>query len=115
MPVFTFAQTIEKKEWKQLFNGKNLNGWLPKIRNYELNDNFANTFRVENGLMKVRYEGYDSFNERFGHIFYKDKFSYYKIAVEYRFVGEQATNGPGWLASKCLLCQRQLTEHEVRR
>jgi Domain of Unknown Function (DUF1080) len=96
VPFLTFAQKAEKKEWKQLFNGKNLDGWSPKIRNYELNDNFANTFRVEDGLMKVRYEGYDSFNERFGHIFYKDKFSFYKIAVEYRFVGEQATNGPGW-------------------
>ena len=95
-PIFAFSQKVEKLEWKQLFNGKNLNGWQPKIRNYALNDNFGNTFRVEDGLMKVRYDAYDSFDEKFGHIFYKEKLSYYKMAVEYRFVGDQAKNGPGW-------------------
>ena len=84
------------KEWIQLFNGKDLTGWTPKITGYELNDNFGNTFRVENGVLKVGYEKYDKFNSRFGHLFYKDKFSYYRIAVEYRFVGEQATGGPAW-------------------
>lgn len=94
----SFAQIIkaDSKEWKQLFNGKNLEGWLPKIRNYDLNDNFGNTFRVENGLMSVRYDQYDKFDARYGHIFYKDKFSYYLIAAEYRFVGEQANQGEGW-------------------
>jgi Domain of Unknown Function (DUF1080) len=95
-PIFAFSQKAEKLEWKQLFNGKNLDGWQPKIRNYALNDNFGNTFMVEDGLMKVRYDGYESFDEKFGHIFYKEKLSYYKMAVEYRFVGDQATNGPGW-------------------
>lgn len=87
-----------KADWKPIFNGKNLDGWTPKIRNYPLGENFGNTFRVENGVMKVAYEAYDPFNERFGHIFYKDKFSYYVIAAEYRFVGEQAKGGPGWAA-----------------
>jgi Domain of Unknown Function (DUF1080) len=96
IPSLLFAQKSDQIEWKQLFNGKNLDGWLPKIRNYELNNNFANTFRVEDGLMKVRYDGYEAYDERFGHIFYKDKYSYYKIAVEYRFVGDQVKNGPSW-------------------
>ena len=97
-PCLTFAQQIDKKEWKQLFNGKNLNDWKVKIRNYDLNNNYGKTFRVEDGMMQVRYDAsaYPAYNERFGHIFYKDKFSYYKIAVEYRFVGEQAIEGPGW-------------------
>ncbi len=97
-PLLTFAQlqTVDPKEWKQLFNGKNLDGWQPKIRNHALNDNFANTFRVSDGMMQVRYDGYTSFDEMFGHIFYKDKYSYYRIATEYRFVGDQAPNGPGW-------------------
>jgi 3-keto-disaccharide hydrolase len=86
----------DKKEWIQLFNGKNLKDWTPKITGYDLNDNFGNTFRVENGVMKVSYEKYDKFDNRFGHIFYRDKFSYYVIAVEYRFVGEQAKEGPNW-------------------
>ncbi len=86
----------DKKEWIQLFNGKDLTGWTPKIAGYDLNDNFGDTFRVENGVMKVVYDKYDKFDNRFGHIFYRDKFSYYVIAVEYRFVGEQAKEGPNW-------------------
>lgn len=86
----------EKKEWKQIFNGKNLDGWDVKIRGYALNDNFGNTFRVENGMMTVGYEKYDKFNDRFGHIFYRERFSHYIVAAEYRFVGEQAPGGAGW-------------------
>jgi len=82
--------------WRQLFNGKNLDGWKVKIRGHELNDNYANTFIVEDGKMKVRYNPENAFNDQFGHIFYKSPFSYYLFAVEYRFVGEQAKGGPAW-------------------
>ncbi len=92
----TSVKAEEKKEWIQLFNGKNLDGWTAKIRGYELGENFGNTFRVEDGVMKVSYDQYDQFNERYGHIFYKEKFSHYIIRVEYRFVGEQVKGGPGW-------------------
>jgi hypothetical protein len=92
------AQTAkaDQKEWIQLFNGKNLDGWSPKISTHEYKDNFGDTFRVENGVMKVSYDKYTEFNNQFGHIFYKDPFSHYIIAVEYRFVGDQAKGGPGW-------------------
>ncbi len=86
----------EANDWIQLFNGKDLTGWTPKITGYALGDNFGNTFRVENGVMKVSYDKYDNFNARFGHIFYKDKFSYYIVAAEYRFTGDQAPGGQGW-------------------
>ncbi|MFN0087790.1 MAG: DUF1080 domain-containing protein [Blastocatellia bacterium] len=86
----------DKREWIQLFNGKDLKDWAVKINGYELNDNFGNTFRVENGMMKVGYEKYDKYNDRFGHIFHRRKFSHYLIAVEYRFVGDQCPGGPGW-------------------
>lgn len=86
----------DKEEWVELFNGENLDGWDIKITGYELNDNFANTVRVENGLMKVRYDEYEQFGGRFAHIFYDEPFSYYRLRVEYRFVGEQAPEGPGW-------------------
>lgn len=86
-----------KSGWVPLFNGKDLTGWTPKIRYHELGDNFADTFRVEDGLLKVRYDKYDGpFRERFGHLFYKNKFSHYILRVEYRFVGEQVEGGPGW-------------------
>ena len=86
----------DKKEWRQLFNGKDLKDWKIKIRGYALGDNFGNTFRVENGAIKVGYEKYDKYNERFGHMFFKEKFSHYIIAAEYRFVGDQCPGGPGW-------------------
>lgn len=88
-----FAQS---GKWIQLFNGRNLDGWTPKITGYELGENFGNTFRVENGVMKVAYDQYGKFGERFGHIFYKDKFSRYRLRIEYRFTGDQAPAGPGW-------------------
>lgn len=96
----TWAQTAQndpaKEDWIQLFNGKDLNNWLPKITGYPLNENYGNTFRVENGVMKVSYDQYTEFGQRFGHIFYRDPFSYYRIRVEYRFTGPQAPKGPAW-------------------
>jgi 3-keto-disaccharide hydrolase len=86
----------DKKVWVQLFNGRDLEGWAVKITGRDLNDNFGRTFRVEDGLLKVRYDGYAAFDDRFGHIFYRQAFSHYIVAVEYRFVGEQASRGPGW-------------------
>jgi hypothetical protein len=83
-------------EWIQLFNGKDLDGWIPKITGYETGENFGNTFRVENGVLKVSYDQYDEFKNRFGHLFYRAPFSHYVIGVEYRFVGEQVKGGPNW-------------------
>jgi len=83
-------------DWLQLFNGKNLDGWTVKIAKHRVNDNFGDTFRVQNGLLKVSYDHYDNLDGQFGHLFYKDRFSYYLVAVEYRFVGEQAKGAPDW-------------------
>ncbi len=90
------ALAQKSPKWKQLFNGRNLKGWTPKITGYALGENFGNTFRVEDGKIVVRYDQYDSFNGRFGHLFYKNSYSSYIIAVEYRFTGTQAKDGPGW-------------------
>ena len=90
------AAQADKKDWIQLFNGKNLEGWTVKITKHKVGENFGNTFRVENGLLKISYDQYETLDGQFGHLFYKDKFSYYLIAVEYRFVGEQVKGGPTW-------------------
>jgi hypothetical protein len=83
-------------QWVQLFNGKDMNDWKVKIKDHDLNDNFGNTFRVENGVLKVSYDQYDGFKEKYGHIFHKNKYSHYLLGVEYRFVGVQVKEGPGW-------------------
>lgn len=92
----TSKASPSQETWIPLFNGKDLEGWTPKIRYHALGENFGNTFRVEGGVLKVGYEAYDQFGETFGHLFYKDSFSHYRLRVEYRFVGNQCKGGPGW-------------------
>jgi hypothetical protein len=89
--------TADPKDWIQLFNGKTLDGWVPKIKGHELGDNFNDTFRAGDGVLRAAYDKYTQFDEKFAHLFYqKQKFSHYIIAAEYRFVGEQAAGGPNW-------------------
>jgi hypothetical protein len=92
------SKKTPKEEWIQLFNGKDLTGWTVKIRGYPAGENYGNTFRVEDGVMKVVYDPqfYESFENRFGHIYTNETFSRYKLRVEYRFTGEQLAGGPGW-------------------
>lgn len=84
------------EDWEPLFNGKNLEGWDVKIAGYPMNENYNNTFRAENGVLKAAYDRYKGFDGQFGHIFYREKFSYYKIRLEYRFTGNQTPGGPDW-------------------
>ena len=91
------SETIPPRDgWIALFNGKDLDGWKPKIKGYAAGDNFGNTFRVEDGVLKVAYDKYTKFDGKFGHLFYKTPFSHYKLHIEYRFVGEQCPGGPSW-------------------
>jgi len=96
VPLFDSLSQSNDEEWVQLFNGKDLTGWTPKITGYPAGENFGNTFHVEDGLLKVSFADYDKFDGRFGHLFYNKSFSNYIIRVEYRFVGEQCEEGPGW-------------------
>jgi Domain of Unknown Function (DUF1080) len=84
------------QHWVQLFNRKNLDHWIPKIAGYKAGDNFGNTFRVNDGLLSTRYNNYDSFNKRFGALYFDKKFTNFKLRVEYRFVGNTAPGGPSW-------------------
>jgi hypothetical protein len=86
----------DNTQWIQLFNGKNLDGWIPKIAGYKSGENVLNVFRVENGILKVSYDQYDKFDGRFGHLFYKDKLSSFILRVEYRFTGEVLPDAPSY-------------------
>ena len=88
------SQTSE--EWVSLFNGIDLTDWTPKIRGFDLGVNFGETFRITDSSICTNYEAYDSFDQRFGHLFYKHPYSHYRIRISYRFFGEQAKDGPGW-------------------
>lgn len=82
--------------WIPLFNGQDLSGWQPKFRGLPLGENHRNTFRVEDSLLRVAYDDYESFDQRFGHLFFEAPFSHYRLRAVYRFVGDQAPGGPGW-------------------
>ena len=86
----------DKDGWVKLFDGKTLDGWTPKIKGFDLGENHADTFTVKDGVIRVDYSKYDKWDKRYGHLFYKDKFSHYRLRVEYRFVGEQIKGGEDW-------------------
>ena len=100
--LFSFGTEVHRrnndgKKSTILFNGKNLDGWKMKIAGFPLGENFGNTFRVENGILSIRYDQYgDNFNNRFGALYCVKKFSNYRLKVEYRFVGETAPGAPSW-------------------
>ena len=89
-------EVADSDEWIPLFNGKDLDGWKVKITGHTLGENYQDTFRVEDGILRVVYEGYEQFEGKFGHLFFETPFSSYRLRVEYRFVGEQCPGGPGW-------------------
>lgn len=89
-----FSKTNPKTEsWISLFNEKDLTGWDVKFTGSDLNDNYKNTFRAEDGILKVRYDNYTNFEGKFGHLYYKTPYAHYKLVFDYRFVGEQIEGG----------------------
>ncbi len=90
------AQLPLLAQWQSLFNGKDLQGWTPKITGYAAGDNFANTYRVEKGAIITAYDGYEQFNNRFGVLCYAQPYAYYRLRLRYRFFGEQARGAEAW-------------------
>ncbi len=84
------------QQWQSLFNGKDINDWMVKIHHHDMNVNFGNTFRVEDGIIKVRYDQYGDFNDQFAHLYYKTPYSWYHLKMEYRFVGELQKGAPSY-------------------
>ncbi|MCF0071739.1 DUF1080 domain-containing protein [Dyadobacter sp. CY261] len=96
--TFTIAQKSnkEKEEWQSLFNGKDLTGWDVKIAGHKVNDNYKNTFLVEDNMIRVNYKEYDKFTTEYGHMYYNKPYSHYKIRLQYRFTGNQVPGGASW-------------------
>lgn len=90
------SAAAEEEKWTPLFNGKDLTGWTPKFKGQELGVNYKDTFKVEDGVIKVDYSNYEKWEGQFGHLYTDKKFSNYRIRLEYRFTGDQVKDGPGW-------------------
>ena len=86
----------KSENWVSLFNGKNLDGWDIKIAGQKLNDNYKNTFRVEDSMLRVVYDDYKTFDDKYGHLYYKKPYSYYILRYQYRFRGNQTPGGESW-------------------
>ena len=85
------------REWTSLFNGKDLSGWTVKIAGHPLGENFADTFRVEEGIMKVSYDDYKQFDNQYGHLYTDIPYSKYRLRMEYRFAGKMMTDAPKYV------------------
>lgn len=100
--VFQACQSSPKKQdpgteiWESLFNGKDLSGWDIKISGFPLNENYKDTFVAEDSMIRIRYDAYETFDDAFGHMYYEQPFSYYKLRFDYRFTGEQLAGGASW-------------------
>ena len=86
-----------EQPWIKLFNGKDLAGWTPKFAGHVLGANPFNTFRVEDGILKVSYDGYDKFSEQYGHLYSDIAYSRYILRMEYRFEGSRMKDAPGYV------------------
>ena len=91
------AKAEKKETWIPLFNGKDLSGWTTKIRHHPLGENFANTFTVEDGIIKVSYDGYGKFDKQFGHLYTNVAYSHYILRMEYRFAGKMMADAPSYV------------------
>lgn len=90
-------EIVKNDAWNDLFNGNSLEGWTTKIHHYEVGDNHGDTFRVEDDMIKVRYDKYEGdFNERYGHLYYDKPYSSFHLSMEYRFVGELHPGAPSF-------------------
>jgi len=82
--------------WHPLFNGRDLSGWTVKIAKHPLGENYADTFRVEDGVIKVAYDRYGRFDEQFGHLYSNQAYSNYILQLEYRITGAAVADSPPW-------------------
>jgi hypothetical protein len=91
------SKSMEKNdEWLVLFYGEDLEGWIPKFHHHEVGENYANTFRVVDGVIQVNYDGYEQFEERYGHLFYRKPFSSFHLTFEYCFTDQWMEDAPSY-------------------
>lgn len=83
-------------KWRPIFNGRNLDGWTPKINHHPAGENWRDTFQAKNGVLRVDYSQYPSFKDEFGHLIYKKPLSSFRLRLEYRFVGPSPPGAPPW-------------------
>ena len=91
--------------YTSIFNGKDLTGWTAKFAGEELGHNYKDTIQVEDGVMRITYDNYETFNGKFGHVFYEKSYSHYILRLDYRFTEGHCKGAPGytWINSGVML------------
>jgi len=84
------------ERWKPIFNGRNLDGWVPKFNHHPLGENWRDTFQAKDGVLRVDYSQYPQFKDEFGHLIYKRPLSSYRLRLEYRFLGPSPPGAQAW-------------------
>ena len=99
--VATLAASAAQAQdgWRPLFDGRSLDGWTVKIHGHEVGDNYRGTFSVADGAIRVSYGGYQTFDQRFGHLFYNTPFKAYRLRLSYRLLGPSLPDAPTWAHS----------------
>ena len=47
-------------------------------------------------MLRIKYDEYETFDDLYGHMYYKTPYSRYKLRFDYRFVGEHTPGGERW-------------------
>ncbi len=52
-------------------------------------------FTVKNSMLRISYDNYKNFRNKFGYLYNKTPYSYYKLNFDYRLIDKQ-TEGNIW-------------------
>lgn len=86
----------ETGQWKRIFDGKSLKGWIPKVVGAPAGVNLGNSFTVRNRAIRVDYKGWKTFDNRIGHLAYHRPLKAYRLRLEYRLFGTALPNLRWW-------------------
>lgn len=96
LTIYSCKEQPQETEWISLFNGTDLEGWTPKFYHHETGENYANTFRVKDSAIVVDYSDYDTFDQRYGHLFYDKPFESFHLKFKYRFTDQWMEDAPSY-------------------
>lgn len=82
--------------WEAIFDGETLDGWTPKIVGQSAGIDKTQIFSVSDGVLQVSYDAYPEFDGTFGHLFFDEALSNYRLRFEYLFSEHQVPGGPAW-------------------
>ena len=73
-----FLEQVEVKQFKPLFNGKDLSGWYSFLKTKGKNNDVDTIFSVNNGLLKIT-------GKEFGYIVTEKSFTDFHLVVEFKW------------------------------